>query len=288
MQRDWAKYNEQLVKRGEFYLCLDFLDKNHAELEQMNSKKCGRPFAYADSFIRFTAFLRVAFSLEYRQTEGVLRALSKYVPQIDCADYTTLWRRSIKLNFTMPKVIKDPSRVVIVDGTGIKTTNRGDWRSVFYERRKNWLKVNIAIDENTGELLGIDIASGPQHDSKSFEKIVQDVSMSVLKGDGAFDKKSIFNYCDKNKITPAIKVRKSSIPRSRGSPLRKRCVRELKELGEEAWKEKYDYGKRWLVESYFSAVKRSYGEAVKSRRSDMMVKEAMIKFLLYATVREIA
>ncbi|KYC50104.1 MAG: Transposase DDE domain protein [Candidatus Methanofastidiosum methylothiophilum] len=159
---------------------------------------------------------------------------------------------------------------------------------MFYERRKNWLKVNIAIDENTGELLGIDIAPGPQHDSKSFEKIVQDVPMSVLKGDGAFDKKGIFNYCYRNKITPAIKVRKSSIPRSRSSPLRKKCVQELMGLGEEAWKEKYDYGKRWLVESYFSAVKRSYGESVKSRRSDMMVKEAMIKFLLYATVRQIA
>lgn len=288
MRRNWAKYNEQLVKRGEFYLCLDFLDKNHAELEKMNSNKRGRPFAYADSFIRFTAFLRAAFSLEYRQTEGVLRALSKYVPQIECADYTTLWRRSASLSFSMPKAMKDPGRIVIVDGTGIKTTNRGDWRSVFYERRKNWLKVNIAIDENTGELLGIDIAPGPQHDSKSFEKVVSEVPMSVLKADGAFDKKSIFNYCDRNKITPVIKVRKSSIPRSRGSPLRKKCVRELMELGEDTWKEKYDYGKRWLVESYFSAVKRSYGEAVKAHRNDMMAKEAMVKFLLYATVRQIA
>jgi len=288
MQRNWAKYNEQLVKRGEFYLCLDFLGDNHAELLKMNKQKLGRPFAYADSFIRFTAFLRVAFSLEYRQTEGVLRALSKHIPKLDCADYTTLWRRSTKLTLNMPESTKDPDRVVIIDGTGIKTTNRGDWRSVFYERRKNWLKVNIAIDEKTGELLGIDIAPRPQHDSKSFENVIRDVSMSVLKGDGAFDKKSIFNYCHDNGITPVIKIRKSSIKRSRGSLLRKKCVIELNELEEEAWKRKYEYGKRWLVESYFSAVKRSYGEAVKSRRSDMMVKEAMIKFLLYATVRQIA
>ena len=191
------------MKRGEFYLCLDFLDKNHAELEKMNRQKRGRPFAYADSFIHFTAFLLVAFSLEYRQTEGVLRALSKHIPKLDSADYTTLWRRSTKLSFSIPKAMKDPSRVVIVDGTGIKTTNRGDWRSVFYERRKNWLKVNITIDENTGELLGIDIAPGPQHDSKSFEKIVQDVPMSVLKGDGAFGKKAY--SCQDNGINLSSK-----------------------------------------------------------------------------------
>jgi len=287
MKRNWSKYNEQLVKRGEFYLCLDFLDKNHGELVKMNRQKRGRPFTYSDSFIQFTAFLRVAFSLEYRQTEGVLRALSKHIPKMESADYTTLWRRSTKLRLIIPKAAKDPKRTVIVDGTGIKTTNRSDWRSFLYKRRKTWLKVNIAIDQNTGELLGIDIAEGQKHDSKAFESIVRDVPMSTLRGDGAFDKKSIFNYCDKNNIKPVIKVRKNSLARSRGSPMRKKCVKEFQELGEGAWKEKYSYGKRWLVESYFSAVKRSYGEAVKSRRSDMMVKEAMIKFLLYATVRQI-
>lgn len=134
-----------------------------------------------------------------------------------------------------------------MDGTGIKTTNRGDWRSVFYERKKNWLKVNIAIDENTGELLEIDIAPGPQQDRKSFEKIVQDVPMLVLKGNVAFDKKSIFNYSRDNGIKPVTKIRKNSIIRSRRSLLRKKCLIELKELGEEAWKDKYDYGKKWLV-----------------------------------------
>jgi len=47
------------------------------ELNQMNRNKRGRPYAYTDSFIKFTAFLKTAFGLEYRQTEGVLRALSK-------------------------------------------------------------------------------------------------------------------------------------------------------------------------------------------------------------------
>jgi hypothetical protein len=230
MKRNWAKYNEQLVKRGEFYLCIDFLDNDHKELVKMNRQKRGRPFAYSDSFIQFTAFLRVAFSLEYRQTEGVLRALCRHISKMECADYTTLWRRSTKLKLTIPKAAKDPKRTVIVDGTGIKTTNRSDWRSFLYKRRKTWLKVNIAIDENTGELLGIDIAEGQKHDSKAFESIVGDVPMSTLRGDGAFDKKSIFNYCDKNNITPVINIRKNSIARSRGSTMRKNVLRSFKSL----------------------------------------------------------
>ena len=84
------------------------------ELDRMNRDKRGRPYTYTDSVIKFTVFLRVAFSLEYRQTEGVLRALSKHISKLDSADYTTLWRSSPKLSFSTPKAIKDPSRVIIV------------------------------------------------------------------------------------------------------------------------------------------------------------------------------
>ena len=44
--RDWSIYNEQLVKRGEFYLCLDFIDQWDDELAQMNAGKPGWPFQY--------------------------------------------------------------------------------------------------------------------------------------------------------------------------------------------------------------------------------------------------
>ncbi|MEM2259201.1 MAG: IS5/IS1182 family transposase, partial [Candidatus Thermoplasmatota archaeon] len=37
-ERNWKEYNEQLVRRGEFYISLDFMETWDEELEEMNYK----------------------------------------------------------------------------------------------------------------------------------------------------------------------------------------------------------------------------------------------------------
>src|SRR5690554_2077400 len=54
--RDWSIYNERLVKRGEFYLSLDFIDQWDDQLAQMNAGKRGRPFQYPESLRGWPAF----------------------------------------------------------------------------------------------------------------------------------------------------------------------------------------------------------------------------------------
>lgn len=285
MKRNWPIYNEQLVKRGEFYLNLDFLDKNQGELLKMNRNKRGRPYAYTDSFIMFTAFLKTAFGLEYRQTEGVLRALSKYVPGIRAADYTTLWVRFSKIKFELPEALDDPQRVVAFDGTGVKASNRSEWYQIISGKKRKWVKVMIAVDVRTGEILDIVVAEGASRDNALFKEKGRKIKMKAFMGDGAFDDREIFDYCDKNNIQPIIKVRKNASRKSRGSRLRRKSIRELEKIGEDKWSEKYGYGKRWLVESCFSAVKRTYGDSVSAKRFDMAKKEAMLKFILYNAVK---
>jgi len=53
------------------------------------------------------------------------------------------------------------------------------------------------------------------------------------------------------------------------------------------WKEKYGYGRRWRIEPYFSAVKRSFGEGTIAKRFDMAQKEVMLKFLLYDQLQQL-
>jgi hypothetical protein len=285
MQRNWSKYNESLVKRGEFYLSLDFLSNWRRELNRMNRNKRGRPYAYTDSFIKFTAFLKTAFGLEYRQTEGVLRALSKYIPGVKAADYTTLWVRFARMKFELPEALEDPERVVAFDGTGVKASHRSEWYQIISGKKRKWIKVMIAIDVRTGEILDVVVAEGAARDNALFKEKARKIKMKAMLADGAFDDKEIFDYCDENNIQPIIKIRKGASPKSRGSRLRRKCIRELEKIGQEAWNEKYDYGKRWLVESCFSAVKRAYGEGVSAKRVDMAKKEAMLKFILYSAVK---
>jgi len=58
-------------------------------------------------------------------------------------------------------------------------------------------------------------------------------------------------------------------------------------IGQEVWKEKYEYGRRWCIESYFSAVKRSFGEGTTAKRFDMVKKEFMINLLLNGQLQQL-
>ncbi|EHP69836.1 hypothetical protein MetMK1DRAFT_00003380 [Metallosphaera yellowstonensis MK1] len=59
-------------------------------------------------------------------------------------------------------------------------------------------------------------------------------------------------------------------------------MREFKELGYDRWREERGYGVRWLVESLFSAVKRTFGESVGATSFLGQVVEAKLKFWAYA------
>ncbi len=60
-KRNWKEYNEKLVKRGELYLSLEFLENWDAELSEKNSGKRGRPFSYPEQFVTFMAFMHLIF-----------------------------------------------------------------------------------------------------------------------------------------------------------------------------------------------------------------------------------
>ncbi len=74
-KRDWVKYNEELVVRGEFYLDYDWLESWETELEEMNKGKVGARCEFPKSFIEFQAVLYQW--IDYRGLEGVARKLAE-------------------------------------------------------------------------------------------------------------------------------------------------------------------------------------------------------------------
>ena len=129
--RNWKKYNESLVKRGEILLDFDVIDNWNTELIEMNKNKEGRKFVYPDSFIKLLGYMRAYFHLPYRQTEGVVREhASNTLPSIP--DYSNISRRinrldiKISLDDTDKSNLHDDNFVIAIDSTGVKVTNRGE------------------------------------------------------------------------------------------------------------------------------------------------------------------
>ena len=56
--RDWAGYNEALVRRGEVLLDLAVLEDWEKELRGLNMEKEGARFQYPEGFMRLLGFIR--------------------------------------------------------------------------------------------------------------------------------------------------------------------------------------------------------------------------------------
>ncbi|MCL4480905.1 MAG: hypothetical protein M1113_05420 [Candidatus Thermoplasmatota archaeon] len=70
-----------------------------------------------------------------------------------------------------------------------------------------------------------------------------------------------------------------------GPPLRHRTARQIRKIGEEEWKRIHDYGRRWIVEIYFSGLKRAMGEVIKARKLECVIQEIGLKVLYYNYLR---
>ena len=289
--RNWKKYNESLVRRGEILLNFDVIDNWHIELEKMNKNKEGRQFVYPDSFIRLLGYMRTYFHLPYRQTEGVVREHgANALPSIP--HYSNISRRinrlDIKINDDDMKssLQHDNNFVIAVDATGVKVSNRGDWIRHKWNVKRGYLKIHVAVDIKRKRILSLHVTSEEVHDGKVLPKLVEDITIKQNKqidmtiADGSYDNNQIFQFLSFNNIKPAIKVRKNSKCRKTNHYLRNKTVK-MQKTDLAKWKDSVSYASRWIVESVFSCIKRMFGEYVTAIRFENMIKEMVLKASLY-------
>ena len=287
----WSVYNQSLVRRGEILLGFDVINNWDTELKEMNEDKVGEPFHYPNTFLLLLGYAKVYFHLPYRQTEGIAQGHAKgKVPSIP--HYTTINRRINRLDIKIQdksKEFENDYIVIAIDSTGIKVTNRGQWmREKWNVRKKGYLKIHIAVDVKTKEILSMKVTDEHVHDSKPLPELVDGIIKSDRKltvgklfADGAYDSKDIFRYLWDNGILPCIKVRKNAkVRRKKGNILRNLSViSQKKDL--QKWKDSVSYGQRWIVETVFSSIKRMFDEYVYSVRLKNMIQEMMLKASLY-------
>ena len=92
----WPSYNRSLVRRGEILFAYDFLDVWDSELARMNENKEGKKYRYPNSFILVIGYIRVYLHLPYRQTEGIIKATGKNMP--NHPSYGQICRRLSRLD----------------------------------------------------------------------------------------------------------------------------------------------------------------------------------------------
>ena len=151
------------------------------------------------------------------------------------------------------------------------------------------LKIHIAVNIKNKKILSIRVTDEHVHDSKALPELVDDVIKSdnimaigkLFADDGAYDGNEIFRYLEDNGILPCIKVRKNAKVRwKKGNILRNLSVLEQRN-DLQKWKDSVSYGQRWIAETVFSCIKRTFGEYVYSVKFKNMIQEMMLKASLY-------
>jgi len=283
-KRDWFDYNKKLIKRGEWFFDFSFLESVGRELNEMNKHKVGKPYQYSNSFIEFEGKLQPYF--DYRSIQGICQSLSEKVPDFPVNHYSNACRRINVLTIVLPEIDFDKPIYVGNDGSGVKVSNRGEWMRQKWQVRRGWIKAVITVDVKSKKLLDIEVFEKGDSEPDIFARHIKQLIKKGAKitkatGDGAHDKRKLFNLLEKNKIEQAIKIRSNASTKARGSISRAREVRKFKERGYKTWAEEKEYGMRWATEGKFSSVKRKFGEYVRSTNKKNMLKEAERKFILY-------
>ena len=290
----WSNYNQSQIIRGEILLGFDVIDNWYMELKEMNKDKVGEPFHCPDKFLLLLGYAKVYFHLPYRQTkEGIAQGHGKgKVPSIP--DYSTISRRinrlDIKVEDNDSKEFKENYLVIAIDITGINVTNRGQWLSNKWHVKKGYLKIHISVNITSKKILSIKVTDEQVHNGKTLLELVVDVikpnrkitaAVGKLFSDGAYDSNDVFRCLSDNGVIPCIKLRKNSRVRLKTDYILRNLlvIDQKNEL--QKWKDSVSYGKRWIVETVFSSIKRMFGEYVYSVKFENMVKEMALKASLY-------
>ncbi len=275
MRRDWKTYNidpeTTAVKPGG------------------RQKRRGEPYVYSEQLIMLLLLLKFVLRLPYKQTEGLAKkvygGLGIKIPNFRTLHYR-LTRGAYCLN-ELSEIEELPQDFVIsLDSSGLKVTNRGEWLGKKWGRRprKGWIKIHVAFDIERRQVVELEVTDERTPDCKKAIELVEGVKGKAEKkgrrikkviANAGYDTHEFFRYLGERKIEPAVLVRKEA-KISGDNPYRDRVVRAIRK-GKKKWKKSADYGKRWLVEGFFSGFKRWFGEYISSVRFENIKKELVFK-----------
>ena len=180
-KRNWGKYNRELVQRGS----INFLiDENFLNSLSKKKKHCGpgRPTTYPRALIKVLLLLKIYYRLPYRGLEGFSKwVFSKLDHKIKTPTYSLICKRMLSIKEELPKLSRP--QVIILDAFGMKVLGEGEWKVKIHgkSRRRQWIKLHIAIDERTQKIVGQVSSEAYASDSKLAKPLIEQVKGPIKK-----------------------------------------------------------------------------------------------------------
>ena len=178
-------------------------------------------------------------------------------------DHVTLWRRTKSLDASITdRTItvrgKDSTLQIIIDGTGMSPSARGDYIRCKYKikTRAGFIRLSVMVQQDTLRVLGFTVTDEKIGDSPQFEPLIRQALKSSgidpdarraavmeagtgpppepvrieIRADAGYDSRENFQTCKEYDITPIIKIRRNAGYKAKGVS-RERGIAVLDQLG---------------------------------------------------------
>jgi hypothetical protein len=279
------------------------------ELDEMNSGKCGRPYAYCTSMMLWIiAIMGYNKEMTLRKAAGtacgILAGHGLTGPH-----YTTVFRRigSLMLpaasgeeeDWTISSYVRPNTGFrkhnIAVDSTGLNLSKTTLWRENKWgtgPKRRGWLKVHAAVDIDSGEILAYILTDDRVGDNRAFIPLMkmllrEKYSIRTVYADNAYEATDNWKFLDGERIRFIVKFSSDTAGHSNGCMARGESAQLWVREGEKEWKRLKGYGRRWKVECAFSDLKRLVAETISATTANGIGRETLMKILAYNTHKRI-
>jgi len=292
--RIWSQYNKELVQRGSITFFVD--EKSLKAIRNFRPKSTGgRPQEFPLVLIQLLLMVKIQFSLPFRGLEGFARSIFQMMNKwFKVPTYSLICKRAKELALFLPKLSLRRPKVVLIDASGIKVFGEGEWKRKIHGigRPRKWLKMHIAIDETTQEIVAECLTDCRTADSKMVETLLESTQgkAQVVKADGAYDRKCVRDTIQSRGgrllAPPPKNARVNGIYEDRDH-----AILSIRGLGDDLqarslWGKLTGYSTRSLVEAAFSRYKRIFGCRLFSQTFERQLVENRLKWMMLNKMRK--
>jgi len=172
---------------------------------------------------------------------------------------------------------------IAIDSTGVEATSASAYFQARSGRKqRRYVKLSVAVLAGSMMPASVVVSWGPCND-KAVARLLLEKTKAVIQpktlwADAGYDAEWVHEFCRddwkvQSWIPPAVHRADGKV---NGKHRSKMTPRRLKKNG---------YGKRWIVESFMSGLKRTTGAALASRSEPALFTEALVRVLAYAIRR---
>ena len=180
---------------------------------------------YADAAIECTLVVRAVFHLSLRATQGFLESVVQLMGvDLPVPDYTTVCKRQQSLAVRIRSGPGEGPRHVVIDSTGLKVYGAGEWNirkhGMRRGRRRTWRKLHLGVDEETKEIVAVELTTSGVHDGPRLPAVLDQVEGDVgqVSGDKAYDSGRCYEAILARGAVPTIPPRRNARPSSVKDP----------------------------------------------------------------------